>query len=99
MSALRDCTIPVDPTATAMKMYSVPRGMQFIINIDGSQDRLEIVNPTDGRLPFFRLHTVEHTSEEIEFEPSDIRSHRRTQSPSEGSARPQERSAGDAHEE
>jgi len=84
MSDLRDCMIPVDPNATAMKMYSVPRGMQFIINIDGSQDRLEIVNPTDGRLPFFRLHTVEHSSDAIKLEPSEVRSH--------------DRSAGGAHD-
>jgi hypothetical protein len=58
--------IPVDPNATAMKMFSVPRGMQMIINVDGSTSRLEVVNPTDGRPPFFRLHEVERSSEAIE---------------------------------
>lgn len=90
MSDLRDCMIPVDPNARAMKMFSVPRGMQFIINIDGSQDRLEIVNPTDGRLPFFRLHTVEHSSDAIELEPDELRRIKRHQR----SARPHERPAG-----
>jgi hypothetical protein len=58
--------IPVDPNATAMKMFSVPRGMQMIISIDGSTNRLEVVNPTDGRPAFFRLHEVERVSEAIE---------------------------------
>ena len=94
--------IPVDPNATAMKMYSVPRGMQFIINIDGSQDRLEIVNPTDGRLPFFRLHTVEHSSDAIEL--SGLKPHQRSARPQERSAstrrsaKTHERSAGGAHD-
>lgn len=65
MADLRDCTIPMDPGAQAMKMFSVPRGMQFIVNIDGSTNRLEIVNPIDGRPPFFRLHEVERSSEAI----------------------------------
>ena len=65
MADLRDCTIPMDPGAQAMKMFSVPRGMQFIVNIDGSTNRLEIVNPIDGRAPFFRLHEVDRASEAI----------------------------------
>jgi hypothetical protein len=61
--------IPVDPDARAMKLVSVPRGMQLIVSVDGSPDRLEIVNPTDGRLPFFRLHEERFASERIEFNP------------------------------
>ena len=68
MSNMRDCSIPVDPNAQVMKMFSVPRGMQFIINIDGTTSRLEIVNPTDGRAPFFRLHEIDRSSEAIDFE-------------------------------
>lgn len=63
---LRDCLFPVDPNARAMKLFCVPRGMQFIISIDGSTDRLEVVNPDDGRQPFFRLHEERRTSEAIE---------------------------------
>jgi hypothetical protein len=78
---LKDCMIPVDPDARAMKLFSIPRGMQFIVSIDGSTDRLEIVNPVDGRPPFFRLYELHRTSEAIELstdeeedydEPSDI---------------------------
>jgi hypothetical protein len=71
MTYLRDCSIPVDPNANVMKMFSVPKGMQFIINVDGSKDRLEIVNPTDGRLPFFRLHELDRVSESIELNPEE----------------------------
>ena len=63
---LKDCMFPVDPTARAMKLFSVPRGMQFVISIDGTKDRIEIVNPTDGRRPFFRLHEETRVSEAIE---------------------------------
>lgn len=63
---LKDCVIPVDPDARAMKLYCVPRGMQFIVSIDGTTDRLEIVNPADGRAPYFRLYEVHRTSEAIE---------------------------------
>ena len=65
-NTLKDCMIPVDPDARAMKLYSVPRGMQFIVSIDGTTDRLEIVNPADGRVPYFRLYEAHRTSEAIE---------------------------------
>ena len=63
---LKDCMIPVDPDARAMKLFSVPRGMQFIVSIDGTTDQLEIVNPADGRVPYFRLYELHRTSEAIE---------------------------------
>jgi len=62
----KDCMIPVDPDARVMKLISVPRGTQFVINIDGSPDIIEIINPSDGRLPFFRLRETARISEAIE---------------------------------
>lgn len=62
---LIDSLIPVKPEAPAMKLISVPRGMQLIVSIDGSTDRLEIVNPSDGRQAFFRLHEAHRSSEAI----------------------------------
>ncbi|MEA3327792.1 MAG: hypothetical protein U9R53_10900 [Chloroflexota bacterium] len=63
-----DLMIPVDPNATMMKLISVPRGTQFVINIDGSHDIIEIVNPTDGRKPYFRLRETVRVSEKIELD-------------------------------
>jgi hypothetical protein len=77
--------IPVDPDARTMKLIGVPRGVQLIVNIDGSKDRLEVINPTDGRLPFFRLVEPDRLSEAIELsqedqddELGDVRSHQRS---------------------
>lgn len=71
MPDFRDCIIPVDPNTQVMKTFSVPRGMQLIVSIDGSKDQLEIINPTDGRTPFFRLHELDRVSEAIELNTED----------------------------
>jgi len=68
---IKDLLIPVDPNARMMKLISVPRGTQFVINIDGSHDIIEIINPTDDRLPYFRLRETARVSEAIKLDRID----------------------------
>lgn len=73
--------LPNDPGTQFTKFYGVPKGVTAIISVQGTQDILEIVNPNDGRPPFFRLREELRVSEDIELnvvqeedyvEPSDI---------------------------
>jgi len=65
---MHDVQISVDPDATAMKLYSVPKGMQYILSFEGSTDRLEVVNPAYGRHPYIKIHQITGTGDAIELE-------------------------------
>lgn len=58
--------LPVDPSTPFLKFYGVPQGVTLIISVYGSKDILEVINPSDGRPPFFRLREEMRVSEDIE---------------------------------
>lgn len=59
-------TLPVDPATPFMKYFGVPKGVSAVISVEGSRDILEVINPSDGRPPFFRLREEMRVSEDIE---------------------------------
>jgi hypothetical protein len=67
---LQNFTLPNDPDATILKFFSVPRGCQAIVNIDGSPSAVIIVNPTNGRKPFI-YYQEKDVSAEIELSRRD----------------------------
>jgi hypothetical protein len=58
--------LPNDPGTRFTKFIGVPKGVTAIISVQGTRDILEIINPDDGRLPFFRLREELRVSENIE---------------------------------
>lgn len=61
-----DFILPVDPGTPYMKYYGIPKGVTLVVSVQGSKDILEVINPIDGRPPFFRLREELRVSEDIE---------------------------------
>lgn len=57
--------IPLDPDARALYHLSVPCGAQAIIHIEGCQDLVYAVNPTDGRPPFLVMGSPDQREERV----------------------------------
>ena len=45
--------LPLDETVKMLKYQSITKGTQAIVNFEGSDALLVLVNPADGRKPYF----------------------------------------------
>jgi len=53
--------LPVDPDCEALKYFSIERGVQGILRIDGSDSLIYLMNPDDGREPYLVIRNP-HTA-------------------------------------
>lgn len=62
---IKDFSLPHDPSTNVLRYVGVPYGTQVIINTQGSDSQIVVVNPSDGRKPYFYYRTKDF-SDEIE---------------------------------